>query len=62
MRGFLRWLDAQPNQHVIDLFGLPYGEDLFMDPTHLNLQGAERFTTTVLGELRKRPGLAPFFP
>ena len=33
-----------------------------MDPTHLNLQGAERFTTTVLGELRERPGLAPFFP
>lgn len=62
LRGFLRWLAAQPNQHVIDLFDLPYGEDLFMDPTHLNLQGAERFTTTVLGELRERPGLAPFFP
>lgn len=61
LRAFLRWLDALPRQTVIDLYGLPYGEELFMDPTHLNLEGAERFTRTLLAELRKHPTLAPFF-
>lgn len=62
LRAGLRWLAAQPNQYVIDLLDLPYGEELFMDPTHLNLQGAERFTMALRQALREKPALAEFFP
>lgn len=61
LNAFLRWIATQPNQYAIDLLDLPYGESVFVDPTHLNLEGAERFTDAVLRELHKRSALAPFF-
>lgn len=61
LRAFLDWLTALPNQIVIDLHALPYGEALFMNPTHLNLDGAERFTRVLRAELLHYPNLAAFF-
>lgn len=61
LSAFLGWLETLPNQVVINLYALPYGEALFMDPTHLNLEGAKRFTRALREELRRRPTLAPFF-
>ena len=55
-------LSSRFAKDVIDLLDLPYGEELFMDPTHLNLQGAKRFTMALRQALRENPALAEFFP
>lgn len=61
LHAFLGWLGTLPNQTVVDFFALPYGEACFMDPTHLNLEGAERFTSALREALLRHAAIAPFF-
>ncbi len=50
-------LALRPNMYVIDLFDetADYTETEFVDPTHLNINGAIRFTRQLAPHLRKLP-------
>ncbi len=55
MKAFLATIATRPNMFVIDLFDetADYTEAEFVDPTHLNIQGATRFTRQLLPYLQK---------
>ncbi len=57
MAAFLSRLATRPNMYVIDLFDATadYTEAEFVDPTHLNIQGATRFTRQLLPYLQALP-------
>lgn len=61
LRAFLDEQRKHPNVHVIDLYTptADWDESEFMDPTHLNIHGAERFTRLLRAELDRFsiPGL-----
>jgi len=44
LNSFCAWLARVPNQHVVNLYSLDFGNECFMDPTHLNVEGAHRFS------------------
>ncbi len=57
MKDFLSKLAARPNMYVVDLFDetADYAEAEFVDPTHLNVNGATRFTQQLVPYLKKLP-------
>jgi len=48
---FCRWLSRQPHQHVINLYSSDFDNSCFMDPTHLNIKGARKFSSMVRAEM-----------
>ena len=60
---FLECQKQFPNVYVVDLFTTTkdWSEDLFVDPTHLNKSGAEKFTERLLERLQDYPELRVFF-
>ncbi len=57
MKDFLAKIATRPNMYVVDLFDetADYTEAEFVDPTHLNIQGATRFTQQLLPYLSNLP-------
>lgn len=57
LQTFLKEQRKRPNVYVIDLYAsiADWTEAEFMDPTHLNIHGAERFTRLLKAELEKLP-------
>ncbi len=57
MLDFLSRLARRPNMHVVNMFDetADYTEAEFVDPTHLNIHGATRFTKQLLPRLRSLP-------
>lgn len=41
---FCDWISTLPNQKAVNLYAIGYGANMFMDPTHLNDEGASMFT------------------
>ena len=55
---FLSDLKKHPNVTVVDLGRVDYPDELFMDATHLNEDGAERFSRDLGKILREYPAFA----
>lgn len=50
-KAFAAELNAKTNSRVINLYDLDYDESFFMDPTHLNVKGAELFSSAFIKEM-----------
>ncbi len=57
LKEFLKEMAKRPNMYVVDLFDetADYSEAEFVDPTHLNIHGATRFTKQLLPYLKALP-------
>lgn len=45
LASFCDWLKGLPNSRVVNFYSDAYDESLFVDPTHLNIKGAQLFST-----------------
>lgn len=62
LKSFLAKQGSYPNVYVFDFYStLNYSNDLFMDLTHLNQKGADKFTNDLIKSLRENSKLEVFF-